>query len=117
MFQHTRPPYMEGDIQTSDPDTVSGSEDEGDPQAHESLTVRKLVLQETFKPSRQQKELWDPQVIEFSVRGERGIRLSDASEENWEGFDGRDDRSLFKGRLQIILRLHVRLPTTICTTP
>jgi len=104
-------------MQTSDPDTASGSEDEEGPQAHEGLTIRKLVVQKTFKPSRKQ-ELWDPQVIEFSVRGEKGIRLSDASGGNWECFDGRDDRSLFEDhRLQIIVRLHVRLPITICTTP
>ena len=42
------------------------------------------------------------------VDGVEGIRLSDASEGNWKGFEGRDDRSLFEGdRLQIIIRLHV----------
>jgi hypothetical protein len=52
-------------------------------------------------------------IIEFVVGGEEGIRLSDASEGNWTDFEDRDDRSLFEeDRLQIIIRLHVRLPAS-----
>ena len=105
-------------MQASDFNTVTGSEDEGGSQAHNGPTTRKLVPQETFKAARQQKERWDPQVIEFSVYGKKGIRLSDASEENWAGLEGRDDRSLFgEGRNQIMVRLHVRLPTIVHTSP
>ena len=47
--------------------------------------------------------------IEFVVDGEEVIRLSDALEGKWAGFEGWDDRSLFEGgRLQIIIRLRVR---------
>jgi len=99
---------MEKAIQTSDPDTVTRSEDE-DSQAHNGLTTRKLVPQKIFKPARQQKELHDSQVIEFTICGEKGICLSDALEGNWGGFEGRDDRSLFgENRPQIMVRLHVR---------
>ena len=109
---------MEWPIQTSDPDTVTGSEDKEDPQAHDCPTTRELVPQEIFKPARQQKERWDSQVIEFSVYGEEGIRLSDALEGNWAGFEGRDDRSLFgDGRNQIMVRLHVRPPAIVHTPP
>ena len=74
--------------------------------------------QKTFKPARQQKELGGPQIIEFFVHGGIGIRLSDASEGNWAGFGGRDDRFLFgDDRLQIMIRLHVRLPAIIRTSP
>lgn len=53
-----------------------------------------------------------PEVVEFVVNGEPGIRLSDASDGNWVGLEGRDDRSLFEGeRVQIIVRLHVSLST------
>jgi hypothetical protein len=76
------------------------------------------LLQETYKPARQQKELVGRQTIEFSVFGKEGIRLSDALEGNWVGFEGRDDRSLFgDDRLQIMIRLHVRLPATVFTLP
>ena len=109
---------MEWALQSSDPDTASGGENEVAPKARNSPTIRKLVPQETFKPARQQKEFGASQVIEFSVNGEKGICLSDASEENWEGFDGRDDRSFFgDDRRQIMVRLHVRLPAIIFTSP
>ena len=105
---------MEKAIQASDPDTATRSEDEDDAQAHNCATTRKLAPQEIFKPTRQQKMLHGSQAIEFFVNGEKGVRLSDALEENWGGFESRDDRSLFgDDRLQIMVRLHVRLPTTI----
>jgi len=109
---------MEMAIQTSSPDTATRGEGEKDSQVHNGPTTRKMVPQEIFKPARQQKELRDFRVIEFSVNGEKGVRLSDALEENWGGFESRDDRSLFgDDRLQIMVRLHVRLPTTIHIRP
>ena len=74
--------------------------------------------QQIFEPIRRQRELGDPKVIEFSVYGKEGVRLSDASEENWRGFEGRDDRSLFGDDcLQITVRLRVRFPTFLHTSP
>lgn len=109
---------MERAIQTYDPDAVNGGEGGEDSRVHRGLTTCKLVPQRTFKPTRRQKELWDSQIIEFSVRGEKGLRLSDASGGNWAGFEGKDDRSLFEDdRLQVMVRLHVRLPTVIYASP
>jgi len=109
---------MEIATQTSDPDNAGGGGDGEGPQGHSDSTIRKLVEQETFKPTRQQKGFWYSHVIEFSVNGEKGIRLSDASEGNWGGFEGRDDRSLFgDNRLQIMVRLHVRLKNPPHFTP
>ena len=109
---------MEWPIPSSDLNNVTGSEDQGDFQAHNVPAARKLVPQETFEPARKRKERWDSQVIDFSVYGVEGIRLSDALEGNWAGFEGRDDRSLFgDGRNQIMVRLHVRLPTIVHTSP
>ena len=109
---------MDRVIWSSDADTMPGSKDVEDTRAHNSPTARILVPQEAFKPARHQRSLWDPQVIEFYVHGEKGIRLSDASGGNWAGFEGRDDRSLFGDeRLQIIARLHVRLPTIVHVSP
>jgi len=109
---------MERATQTTDPDTGGGGRRE-DPQAHRSLTPRRLVLQEIWKPARQQKEdLGGSQTIDFYVYGERGIRLSDALDGNWMGLEGRDDRSLLgDDRLQIILRLQVRLLAIVCPQP
>lgn len=118
MFQSIHLSYAERAIQTSDSDTVRGGEDKESSQARGGVTARKLVPQETYKPVRQQKELGDSQVVEFSVCGENGIRLSDALEGNWKGFEGRDDRSLFgDDRLQIMFRLRVRLPIIMHTLP
>lgn len=79
-------------------------------------TSRKLVPQETYKPPRHQKGLSGIQTVEFSVYGEKGIRLSDVLEGKWAGFDGRDDRPLFGDhRLSIMLRLQVRLSATART--
>jgi len=115
VFQPIHPSYAERATQT---DATSGGEDEEIPQARGGVTARELVPQETYKPARQQKELGDLQAIEFSVRGDIGIRLSDALEGNWKGFEGRDDRSLFGGdRLQIMVRLRVRLLITIHISP
>jgi hypothetical protein len=72
-----------------------------------------VLPQETYKPPRYQKELGGIQTIEFSVYGEKGIRLSDALEGKWAGFDGRDDTPLIgDDRIVIILRLQVRLSAT-----
>ena len=106
-----QPIRLERAVQTSDPATGTWS-DGNDSKGHKGFTARKLLLQEIFKTARQQKELDASNVIEFSVYGKKGIRLSDASEGNWGGFEGRDDRSLFgENRLQIMVRLHVRIPT------
>ena len=67
-----------------------------------------------YKPTKHHVEFTGFNVIEFVVGGEGGIRLSDASEGNWAGFEGRDDRSLFEGdRLQIIIRINVRPPVRV----
>jgi len=76
-----------------------------------------LVRQERYKPTQQHAEFAGPNLITFVVNGEEGIRLSDASAGNWEGFEGRDDRSLFEGdRAQIIIRLHVRYTVGVYIT-
>ena len=70
--------------------------------------LRKLAPQEIYKPARQQTGFRSSGIVEFAVDGKEGIRLSDAQEGNWKGFEGRDDTSLFEGdRHHIILRLHV----------
>ena len=86
-----------------------GEGENGDGQIHTSSTKREMVPQETYTPPRPQRELEGPLTIEFSVRGERGIRLSDALEGNWGGLEKWDDRP-FSGddRVAIILRMHVR---------
>ena len=82
---------------------------QGRTQAHQRPTPRDPARQESYKLTRRHAEFEGSDVIRFVVNGEEGIRLSDALEGNWEGFEGRDDRSLFDGdRLQIILRLQVR---------
>ena len=78
------------------------------PQAHMQQTLFELAHQEPYKLPRRQAEFVGLGIIEFFVNGQEGIRLSDASECNWEGFEGGDDRSLFGGdRSQILVRLHV----------
>jgi len=80
-------------------------------QAHRLPTLRELVPQETYKLSRHQAEFAGSNIIDFFVDGEEGVRLSDASEDNWVGFEGGEDRSLFgEHRPQILVRLHVRYP-------
>ena len=55
---------------------------------------------------------WEVFRLSFFVRGERGVRLSNALEKKWAGFEGRDDTFLFEdGRIQIMLRLLVSLPS------
>ena len=78
-------------------------------QAHRRPIPRGPARQETYKLTRRHAEFEGSDIIKFIVNGEEGIRISDALEGNWEGLEGRDDRSLFRGdRLQIILRLQVR---------
>ena len=78
------------------------------PQAVVPRAPRDLISQVPYQPARQQAGFTGA-TIEFIVNGERGIRLSDAFEKNFEGLEGRDDRSLFDDRrVQIILRLLVR---------
>ena len=61
--------------------------------------TRKMVPQEVYKPPlpHQPTNFGKPNIIEFIVNDKEGICLSDVSEDNWVGFKGRDDRSLFKG--------------------
>jgi hypothetical protein len=72
--------------------------------------TRDLVLQAPYKSARRQEQPTGSKVIEFVVNGEEGVRLSDALEGNWTGFEGRHDTFSFGdgGRLQILIRLHVR---------
>jgi hypothetical protein len=84
-------------------------------QAGQRSILRNLVPQVPYKPARQ-ASFTGSDTIEFVVNGKEGIRLSDALEGKWLGFVGRDDNHLFEGgRLQIILRLQVRLCSTWCT--
>ena len=84
------------------------------PQASRQWTPRSPTRQETYKVARCRAEFKDRKIIKFIVNGREGIRLSDALEGNWAGFEGRDDRSLFGGdRLQIMIRLQVRDPISI----
>ena len=84
------------------------------PQANRQSTPRSPTRQETYKVARCRAEFKDRKIIKFIVNGREGIRLSDALEGNWAGFEGRDDRSLFGGdHSQIIMRLQVREPVNI----
>jgi len=77
------------------------------PQTHRR--PRGVVRQECYKTTRRWVDFKGPSIIKFVINGEEGIRLSDALEGNWAGFQGRDDGSLFEDdRGQIILRLQVR---------
>ena len=69
------------------------------------------MFQVAYKPARRQKGLEGTRVVEFYVYGEMGIRLSDVLRENWEGLEGRDNRTLFDDdrRIQIMIRLQVSL--------
>jgi hypothetical protein len=109
VFQVTYPSYAGKVTQTVDLHAASDYKDgQDEPQTHQPVS-RKLAPQEVYKAARQQVGFRSSGVIEFVVDGKEGIRLSDALEGNWKGFEGRDDRSLFEGvRLQILLRLHVR---------
>ena len=108
--QATGLPYPELSIQTSSEGTPGRSELEENRRVYNGPTSRILVPQVAYKTSRRQKEPGGPDAIDFSVRGERGISLSDALEGNWAGFVGRDDKDLFGDsphRLVIMFRLHV----------
>ncbi|KAF9642348.1 hypothetical protein BDM02DRAFT_3133148 [Thelephora ganbajun] len=104
--------YAEKATQTIQSDPASeGNKAQGRPQAYQRATPGELVPQETYKSPRQQTEFPDSDTIVFTVGGKEGIRLSDASEGNWVGFEGGEDRSLFDGnRLQIMNRLHADFP-------
>ena len=84
------------------------------PRALQLPTPRNLAPQESYRPTPHHAGFTGSGTIKFVVNGEDGIRLSDASEGNWVGFEGRDDRTLFEGeRLQIIIRLHVSHPISV----
>jgi len=109
--------HAEWAVRTIQSGPTSGSNDRQErPQSHRHrrLTPRGPVRQDTYKLTRRRAEFEGSDVIRFVVNGEEGIRLSDALEGNWEGFEGRDDRSLFEGnRLQIMIRLQVRDPACV----
>lgn len=78
-------------------------------QAGNCQTLRELIPQDIYQPPRQKKKFKEFRVIEFSVRGEKGLLLSDALEGKWDGFDGRDDKPFScDDGAQIMLRLRVR---------
>lgn len=114
-FSLAHPPSnAEIGAQTIDFDTT-GKHEHGR-EAHQTdrpPVVRELAPQETYKIPRRPRGVGvtgKPDVIEFIADGKRGIRLSDVSEDNWARFEGGEDRPLSnEGRLQIIIRLHVRL--------
>jgi hypothetical protein len=108
--QPTSPPYPGSVIGQN---TIARGRDEGDFKVLYGHTSWKLVPQEKYTPPRQQKGIEGPQTIEFSVRGAKGICLSDALEGRWVDLEGRDDRSLLgEHRTQIMLRLQVRFPAS-----
>jgi len=91
---------------------------QGQDRAHRRPTPRGPARQETYKLTRRHAGFDGSDIIRFVVNGKEGIRLSDALEGNWEGLEGRDDRSLFRDdRLQIILRLQVRDSVCPSSTP
>jgi hypothetical protein len=108
VFQVTHPSYAGNVAQAFNMCAAIGYKDDQDElQTHQPVS-RKLAPQEIYKTARQQAGFRSAGVIEFAVDGKEGIRLSDALEGNWKGFEGRDDRSLFEcDRHQILLRLHV----------
>jgi hypothetical protein len=100
---------LENAAQTANLHVASeGNDGKDGPQAHQPIS-RGLVPQEIYKTTRQWSQLSGSGVVEFVVDGKEGIRLSDALEGHWRGFEGRDDRSFFgDDRYQIMIRLHVR---------
>ena len=74
-------------------------------QSHQQEIPRDLVLQVPYKSTRQFPASDN---IEFFVNGKSGIRLSDALDDTWVGFRGRDDKTLFDGkRQQVMCRFQV----------
>ena len=63
-----------------------------------------------YRSARRQEQFTGSEAIDFIVYGQEGISLSDALGGNWIGFGGWDDTFSFGGggRLQILIRLHVR---------
>lgn len=85
-----------------------------EPKVNKPPIVRKLAPQEFYGSIRKPTNFRSSYTIEFRVDGQEGIRLSDASEDNWVGLEGRDDRLLFEGDyLQMIIRLHVRYSVSV----
>lgn len=85
-------------------------------QVHGRPIPRDPIPQVPYRSSRRQEQFTNSQAIKFVVNGEEGIRLSDALEGNWTGFQGRDDTFTFGGvgRSQIMIRLHVRRLPNVC---
>ena len=101
---------MDTAARASDQNTASRSEYGEIPPIRNDPTSREFVPQKVYKPLRRQQNPGDPQTIEFLVSGERGICLSYALEKKWDGFEGRDDTTLFGDiRIQIMLRMQARL--------
>ena len=100
-----------GQVQTTQLSSVLGRYAQKKQQdTYQQRVLHHIVSQVTYKPKRL-GESQGPKVINFVVDGVDGIRLSNALKDNWAGFEGRDDRSLFgkDRRSQIILRLQVML--------
>ena len=95
-------------VQTIQSDSTSESTNRQEqPLTPRRPIPRDPVPQETYRSNRH-SAVFVGTGIDFVVDSVEGIRLSDASEGNWAGFEGRDDRSLFEDhRHQIIIRLHV----------
>lgn len=106
IFRPMDVPYPEAGTQVPSQNVPSTEKDDTDHRAQTGLNSRKLVPQKTYRPHRPQKEPGDSQIIEFLVRGGKGIRLSDALEGKWTGFEGKDDQPLSgERRMTIMLRL------------
>jgi hypothetical protein len=108
MFLPCAPQFIDRDIQDYGQNNADRRESGESPEIHNNPALRHLVPQEAYKPLRRQKGPEIYQTLEFFVHGERGVCLSDALEEQWAGFEGRDDASLFEdSSIQVTLRLLV----------
>jgi len=120
LIQATYPSYAEKTTQTTNLDTSGECKRDHWEEAHQMCRPplkHKMAPQELYKATRHLTGFGESDIIEFIVDSEEGICLSNASEDNWVGFKGGDDRSLFEGdRLQIMIRLHVRLGRCVPTS-
>lgn len=108
LSQPIHPPHIGGTVEIFSRDKLGNNGGRKGPGARNSLSSCDLVPQNIYKPPKRQRKFKGPKTIQFLVWGEKGIRLSDALEGKWDGFEGRDDRFLFEDdRVQITLRLRV----------
>lgn len=113
IFKRTRLWYVEKGVQATQLGPMDESHDVIE-RPQRQLTLRHLVLQEAYVPTRL-TGFTGSDSIEFVVNGEEGVRLLDALEGNWTGFERWNDRPLLSegGRLQIIIRLLVSLSINV----